>query len=355
LNIYKRCFIDFTVNFQIFMEMKRLFFYIILFFNPLLLLAQSSIDTIPIKWLTFEETKQQFEKVQKPVFIFVYKNKSDSCKLMLDSVLRKNEVSNYINVLFYPIKFDAETKDPIKFFDDKVYQNKTGIHDLVARIASENATYPFIVCFNRESNGRPFFYYKNRDKLFPILIYYAEDMYKSVEYEEFEKYYFKTYPPGQKQIITRVNVKWRTLSEAESECKLSPRKLFITVNNRYRISSSMMSLTTLNNPQIASYLNEKFYPVNLDAQTNDTITFLGNKYINEKQKHGFHQLPIVMLEGKMQFPVILILDENFKLLDRVQLYLTPELIEPILNYFGENEYKSKSWTEYKAGFKSSFK
>jgi thioredoxin-related protein len=54
-----------------------------------------------------------------------------------------------------------------------------------------------------------------------------------------------------------------------------------------------------------------------------------------------------MLMGKMQFPAFLIMDENFTLLDRVQLYLPPEKFEAVIKFYGDNAYKTLNWQDYK--------
>ena len=116
----------------------------------------------------------------------------------------------------------------------------------------------------------------------------------------------------------------------------------------------MLNLKTYNNPIIAEYLNKNYYCVNLDARTKDTLNFLSQKYINEGASHGFHQLPIAMLNGKMLFPAFLFLDENLKLIDRFQTYMIPEDFEILIQFIGENAYSGQNWEEYKKSFKSSF-
>jgi len=334
--------------------MRFLFLSIILLnFSFSYLSAQNKKDSI--KWISIDDTKRFFESNQKPILFYFYHEKEDSCRLMSDSVFALKEVFDYINILFYPVKFNVESKEKITFFDGTVYENtgKYGkIHDFVIRMLGENPTFPSFVCFNREAAGTVYSGFRDRNHLFPMLIYYTEDAYKSLDYETFEKYYFKTFPPGTKQIVSKVLVKWKTFEEAEKETKLIPKKILVSIYANWRVSSTMMSLTTFNNPKIAKYLNEKYYSVNLDAQSKDTINAVGVKYINEGLLHGFHQLPIAMLEGKMIFPAFFILDENLKVLEKIQLYMTPEQIEPILYYFGEDAFKSGSWQDYKANFKS---
>lgn len=314
-------------------------------------------DTSKVKWQSFEETKALFEKNQKPVLIYFHDELNDSSNLMLNETFGLQEVANYANILFYPIKLDIYTKDSLTFFDGTKYYNtgKNGkIHDIVNQLLGDEPVFPSMILFTREAVGSVFTGFKDRNHIFPILIYYAESVDKSTTYEKFEKEYFKTYPIGQKQIMTRVLVKWKTFDETTELMKTNPKKILINLYDNYSISSTMQRLKTYNNPIIADYLNQKFYCINLDVKTNDTITFLNQKYINEGAPHGYHQIAIAMLDGKMNFPSFLMLDENSKLLERLQKYMPPDEFEVLIHFIGDDVYKNENWEAYKTTFKGSF-
>jgi thioredoxin-related protein len=218
----------------------------------------------------------------------------------------------------------------------------------------KNAALPAMIIFSKKAEGGVYQGYKDRDRIFPLLIYYAESVNETTPYEKFEKEYFKTYPIGQKQIITRLNLKWKTLPEAMELIKQSPKKLLINLYDNYSISATMMRLQTYNNTVNAEYLNQHFYSVNIDLKTLDTLEFLGQKFINEKAQHGYHQLPIALLNGKMTLPAFVIFDEDLKFIGREQRYFTPEEFEVLINFVGENAYKTQKIEEFKKNFKSRF-
>lgn len=308
-----------------------------------------------IKWKTFEQVGEEFLKNQKPILIFFNKPGCDSCKMMLDSVFSLPEVANYINIMFYPILFNEETREDIKFFDGTIFSNtgKYGkTHDLAMTLHTDSIAYPIMTIFTKQAQGNVYNGYKNRDHIFPVLIYYAEEIYMhNVDYPTYEKYYLKTYPPGQKQTMTRLLPKWKSLDEMQELQKQEPRKVLIDVSYNYRNTCTVQNLTTYNNPKIAEYLNKKYYCVTINAQTKDTLKFKGVTYINENQQHGIHQMPIAMLQGKMQFPAFLILDENLNLLDRIQMYLPPQKFEAVMKYYGDNIYKTKVFQDFEKDFK----
>ncbi len=317
----------------------------------------SQLDTSKVNWISFGETKNLFEKRQKPVLVYFYDNKNDSSKLMLNETFGLQEVANYINILFYAVKLDIYSKDTVTFFDGTKFYNseKNGkIHDIVEQLLGNQFSVPSMILFNKQAQGAVFNGFKDRNHIFPILIYYAESHTNPISYDKFEKQYFNTYPIGQKQIMTRVLVKWKTFDELPELMKTKPKKILVNLYDNYNISSTMQRLKTYNNPIIAKYLNEKFYSTNLDVKAQDSIIFLGQTYINEKVAHGYHQLAIAMLNGKMQFPAFIIIDENSKLLDRFYGYMPPEDFEVLIHFIGDNAYKNKKWDDYKLKFKGSF-
>jgi len=309
-----------------------------------------------VNWKTFEEVGKLFDTTQRPVLVYLYANYSDSCKLMFDSTFTNQEVVSYLNAVFYNIKLDVASDKPITFFDGKTYNKQPNklYHDIVNTLIGENISLPAILMFNKDAQGEVFWGYKDRDHIFPVLIYYNEEIYKSTTYPIFEENYFKAYPVGMKQIITKLNIKWNSFSEMLELQKVTPKKILIDIYFNYSIAATMMRTKTYNDPIIANYLNNNFYATTVDARTEDLITIKGVTYKNPGAAHGFHEFPIAVLNGKMSFPAFIILDEDFNLIDRVQAYLTPEDIEPILNYYGGNFYKTMTYENYKLIFKSSF-
>ena len=330
--------------------MQKLIFFILIFFS-ITNFAQNVQDSV--NWLTIDKAGELFAEKQKPVLFYFYQDKCDSCRLQEKKTFSNPEVTNYINVLFYAVKIDAETKDSIKFFDGKVYKNseKNGkIHDLVYQLSGAKDTFPTIVIFSKRAVGKTYKGFKDRDEIFRILIYYAEDVDVATDFDSWYKYHKKGYPAGQKQIITRLNVKWKPLDEANVLNKTAPKKMLLNFYNYNRISCTLMRTQTYNYPKIAQYLNENFYPVNIDVFSQDTMEIKGVKYINENQSYKYHQLPIAALERKMFFPAFIILDEEGSVIGKFQQYMTPEKFEEVIKFYGEDAYKKETFKAFKKKF-----
>ena len=303
-------------------------------------------DTV-IKWDTFEAVGENFNKQQKPILIFCYDPKDKLSQKMLSETFANTEIASYLNVLFYNINFDITTNDSITFFNGQKFGKGNKYHTLsTVLFGNQQVKVPSIVIFDKNAQGRIFEGFKNRDSLFPVLIYYSEEVYTSTEYESWEKIYFKSYPPGLQTIITRLNLNWLTMEELPKAMETSPKKVLIDIYNNYSISQTVMRLQVYNDPEVANYIKQYYYPVLLNYKSEEVFEFKGVKYANSNHPNGYHQFAIAALEGKMRFPAFLILDEKLNLLDRVQFFTDKELFMNISEFFAQDIYKTKDFKTF---------
>ena len=148
------------------------------------------------------------------------------------------------------------------------------------------------------------------------------------------------------------NVKWYNIEEAQKLNIKNPKYFIIDVYTDWCGWCIKMDQLTFNNPGIASYLNEKYYPVKFNAETTDSIVFAGHIYKNQGGRRHPHDLAIALLQGKMSYPSVAYMNQKLELLSTVPGFYTAEQIEPILMFFGEEVYKTTSWQDYRANFKS---
>lgn len=154
--------------------------------------------------------------------------------------------------------------------------------------------------------------------------------------------------PGEK-------IKWYSFEEAVELSREHPRKILIDIYTDWCGFCKRMEAETFSNPQVARFINKHFYPVKLNSETKDTIEFQGHTFINEGEgRRSPHQLSVALLQGQMSYPSIVYINEQLELLTAVPGFRTPEQIEPLLRFIGENHYLHQSWENYQQNFTGSF-
>ncbi len=149
-------------------------------------------------------------------------------------------------------------------------------------------------------------------------------------------------------------INWITWDQVESKMANEPRKVLVDVYTKWCGPCKMMNATTFSDPEIVKYINENYYAIKFDAEGPDEVTFKGTTYKNETYdpnksgRNGTHDLTraVAPVNGRIAYPTIVYMDENFGILSPVQGFQKPEQIMPILTFFAEDIYKDQTWEEY---------
>ena len=154
-------------------------------------------------------------------------------------------------------------------------------------------------------------------------------------------------------LTTGTNVNWMTITDVESAMKKEKRKVMVDLYTSWCGWCKRMDKATFQNPEIADYLNEKFYAVKFNAEDQNTINFKGenHKFVAAGRK-GYNELAHKFANGRMSYPTIAFLDENLDRIDSYPGYKQPQQFDPLLKFIDGNHYKSKSLAEFSQGFQS---
>jgi thioredoxin-related protein len=154
-------------------------------------------------------------------------------------------------------------------------------------------------------------------------------------------------------IKAQESLNWLTLEEAEKKMAKQPKKLLIDVYTDWCGWCKVMDQQTFQHPTIAKIINQYFYPVKFNAEQKEDIVFRGRtfKYI-PNGRSGYNELAAEILQGKLSYPTIVYMDEEFNVIQPVPGFYKPADIEPVLKFFGTNAYKTTDWATYQANFKS---
>jgi thioredoxin-related protein len=301
-----------------------------------------------VKWLTFKEAFELNKTHPKPFIIDVYTDWCGWCKHMMKTTYSSPDIANYINTWFYPVKFNAETKDTIEYQGTKYVNEGTGpksTHQLALKLLGNQLMYPttifasYAANFILNSQG-----FLDTKKIEPILVYTLENIFRTTSYDDFSKNFEKAFYDT---IKPKVELKWYTFNKALELNKKQPRKILVAIYTSWCNGCRVMNKTTFSDSMNVSYINKNFYLVDFNAESKDTISFAGTKYYNNGANGTpFHQLAMNLVKNNLALPSTVVIDEKLLPVDIIPQYLSPLTLDPVLRFYGSNAYKTEKWPDF---------
>lgn len=106
-----------------------------------------------------------------------------------------------------------------------------------------------------------------------------------------------------------------------------------------------MDKTTYSQPEVVSYINEKYYAVKFDAESRRDVVFKGRKFVYNA-RYRVHELAIYLTNRNMQFPHTVFLSAIDAPPAPLAGYLKPAEIEGPLRFFGDSAFARMSYPEF---------
>jgi thioredoxin-related protein len=149
-------------------------------------------------------------------------------------------------------------------------------------------------------------------------------------------------------------LRWLTIQQAQDSSREQPRVIIMDIYTDWCYWCKVMERNTYSNRELASYLQEKFYPVKFNAENKSSITWKGQSFaFNDAYK--VNELALSLTHGQLSFPTTVIITPDNNAPQFISGYLKPAEIEPILKYFGEGAYKKESYKDFNRAFKPTWK
>lgn len=309
-----------------------------------------------VKWMTLKEAMEKVKTAPRPIIMDFYTDWCGWCKKMMSTTYADPGLAQYINQNFYPIKFDAETKDTVEYLGQKYAPLGVGqrtTNALAAKLLQNKLMYPttlFLNNFDKTKNEFGFSMlaqgYLDAPKIEPMLVFTLENVFRNCSYDDYKVQFDRAF------FDTSLNekllkLKWLTPKDAFSSNQVHKKKTMVLINTDWCNACKVMKRASFIDTSVASYLKEKFDLVDFNPEITDSIPFKGTTFGNPRsQQMPFHQLAFALTKSNFVLPSLAVLDENMNLLDAVSFYIQPAFLKDISHYYGDEVYKKKPWKDY---------
>jgi thioredoxin-related protein len=158
---------------------------------------------------------------------------------------------------------------------------------------------------------------------------------------------------AQKQSPGVQKLKWMTLIEASDNLIKEKRPVLIDLYTDWCSWCKVMDKKTYSDKKVSEYLQLKFYPVKINAESRQPISWNGKNYaFNTSYKTN--DFALYLTNGQLSYPTTIIIPADGSDPQAIPGYLEPKDLEMIVKYFGEGLYRKVPFTTYQKEFKSSW-
>lgn len=261
-------------------------------------------------------------------------------------------VVSFINRSFYPVRINAESADTVRF-RNKVYPPVRNGHKWYNGLAVEmlkgKLSYPTTVFLYEPARLNLVIPgYVEVRKMQGLLIYFTENVWQVAELNRFLTDFERVFGGVvEKDRPTPDSVSWTDFKDLEAKRQLQRKKTLLFLKASWSNSSKMMERVLFTDSLVVNEVRKHFYCLQLDVQSRDTLTFMTHTFMNAGAANGhLHQLAIALSDKTLKVPGIYFFDEDGKLLERLYYYLDEERGRLVLEYIGDDLFKTMSWEDY---------
>lgn len=311
-----------------------------------------------VNWMTMNQAIELQKAQPKMIFVDMYTDWCGWCTKMDNETFHHQGIVQYLNQNFYAVKFDAEGRDSVMYKDSLFVSSgpisdarRKPAHNFAKYLLNGRLSYPTIVFIDEDFNHYPVGGFRDVPSIEPLLIYFAERIIRTANYQDFESNFNKTFRPVRDSVYPELEgkVNWIGFDELSEAMQKEPKKIMLHIYHEDTRGSMVMTATSFTNPVVADYINESYYALKLNVVSTDSVSFLGQKFGNQQQTSNYpHDLALALLQNNVTVPATIFLGEDLSLIYAMRGYAAPITMELYLAFIKDNLYKGgdNAWAEF---------
>jgi len=131
--------------------------------------------------------------------------------------------------------------------------------------------------------------------------------------------------PSKGKPLKAGNINWHHISDAETLSKKNDKLFLVDMYTDWCGWCEVMDRKTFTDQKLQEQLNQNYNLIKFDAEQKETIDYKGRNYKwIPSGKYGVHQLAIDLMDSRMSYPTLIILDNELNKLKKIAGYKKPQ-------------------------------
>ncbi len=133
------------------------------------------------------------------------------------------------------------------------------------------------------------------------------------------------------------SINWMSFESLEDALQTTPKPVLVYFYTDWCQYCKKMDRVAFRNVEVISQINNDYYAVKMNAETTEEINFGGETFSNQEiglKRNPTHEIALALGSREnipFSLPVIILLDNNFKVKNRVFEYVSPKKLRALLS------------------------